>query len=837
MLKKYLPFFFICFFTAFSYSQCSGDVQLLNAAVQKSLFFDPLHGVAFGHGTMIKTTDGGNTWNFQPSPTAGFYEDAFRVGQILNSTTAIIAGAKGTVIRTTDKGATWNNVTLPIPMANVHSMHFINDNTGFMTGYTYSPLHKYLFKTTNGGLTWQASTLNIDWDSPWAYDIFFLNSTTGYAWAENNFYKTTNGGTTWVLKPYPTGTESNPARITMMKKASDGTLIISATASYGKFYKSTNSGTTWTEIAALSTTSQFYASYPYFDIVGTKIVTLGIVGSGIDNSFCSYNYATNQFTSIPFNIKVGNPSSVFFVDATTGYINERGFTYWADTPGQMILKTTDGGTTWHKLDDLSIYNPGSAQLNIKKNGIGTYTMSKQDGYNFDSDFSIYTSTNDGASWHLRRTEENLHATLMRAKNGYISYLRFTDPLNGAMGFSLYESYDYGLAWQSTSFFTPPEVYNLKQTDDNTLMSYSGAAIYISHDKGLQWTEIHPPVIPNVVFYESYYRSSTEIYTWGTYDNWPEQYEYYLYRSTNNGASWEQVVMIPDNAGADLGVTAATTIFGSDFALVSTGGNTYFKVDLNTNTYQSWAFNTPQSSLVYINDDYFTLLDDHDWLMHNYNDGKPYRSTDQGLSWQQIDCAVCGVNILFEPSSKEIITYNSDHGAERIQRLLPTAPIINGDAVSVVNQNYVYHVNPAIIANFEWILPSAAQLVANNGNEITVKWLQEGTYPIQLILHNECGESEASTLNVTVTSVLSVDDNISAAVKIAPNPFNDSIVIETPFQEESTVTLYNMTGQRIAQSQTINGKATINSMDSLPRGMYFLKIFNPFYQEVRKMVKE
>jgi photosystem II stability/assembly factor-like uncharacterized protein len=836
MLQKYFAASLICLVTAFSHAQCSDGVQLLNAALQKSLFFDSLHGVAFGHGTIINTADGGNSWKFQPFPTADFYDEAFKDGEVLNETNAVIAGANGTVIRTMDKGATWNNVTLPIPTASIHAMHFINENVGFMTGYTFFPLTKYFFKTGDGGISWQVQPLDIGFGTPWTYDIFFLNATTGFAWAENNFYKTIDGGTTWTLQTYPTGPESNPARIMMMKQASDGTLIISANNSLGEFYKSTDLGNTWSEIVGLSAASEIYITNPYFDIVGTKIVTVGIVGSAIGSSFCSFDFATNQLTSTPFNIKLGYPSGIFFVDENVGFINERGYSFWTDAPGRTILKTTDGGITWKALDNLSIFSV--AHLEIKKNSVGTYTMSKQDGHDSESDFTIYTSTNDGATWQDRRIEQNIQGSLMRVRDGYISYLRNTDPFNGALGVSLYESYDYGLTWQFTSFFGPSSMYyNLRQTDENTLLANFGATIYVSHDKGVHWTEINPPVIPNVNFFDSVYRSSTEIYTWGKYDNWPQEYDYYLYRSHDNGQSWQQLATIPDNAGADLGVTAATTIFGSNFALVSTGGNTYFKVDLNSGTYQSWPFHSAQPSLMYINDDYFTLLDDHDWLQQDFNTNKLYRSTDQGLTWQQIDCAVCGKNIIYEPSSKEIITYNSDHGAERIQRLLPTAPIINGAAEAFMEQNYVYRIDPQIIANLEWTLPAAAELVATSGNEITIKWHQEGVYSLQLVLHNECGASEASNLAVTVTSGLSTTENVRAAVKIAPNPFTETIFVDTLFREASTVTLFNVTGQLIAETQTVNGKASIDRMGPLPTGIYFLKIANDSYQEVRKMIKE
>ena len=72
--------------------------------------------------------------------------------------------------------------------ANLNSVYFINDSTGFAVGDS-----GVILKTNNGGLNWLS--LNIG-TSIYLYSVFFTDQNTGYT-AGPSLFKTTDAGTTW----------------------------------------------------------------------------------------------------------------------------------------------------------------------------------------------------------------------------------------------------------------------------------------------------------------------------------------------------------------------------------------------------------------------------------------------------------------------------------------------------------------------------------------------------------------------------------------------------------------------------------------------------------------
>ena len=98
-------------------------------------------------------------------------------------------GDSGTILRTTDGGTTWNHLisgTNNILM----SVYFQDANTGYAAG-----MAETILKTTNAGLSWSVISSGT---YPWLYSLHFPQPGTGYAvGAEGAIIKTTNAGATW----------------------------------------------------------------------------------------------------------------------------------------------------------------------------------------------------------------------------------------------------------------------------------------------------------------------------------------------------------------------------------------------------------------------------------------------------------------------------------------------------------------------------------------------------------------------------------------------------------------------------------------------------------------
>jgi photosystem II stability/assembly factor-like uncharacterized protein len=160
---------------------------------------DALTGYAVGgnylDGSIIKTTDGGETWITQYlGRTNNFQAVQFPVDAL----TGYAGGYNGIILKTTNGGTNWVQLTIGI-LSDVYSIHFPRDA---QTGYVGSDI---IWKTTNGGTTWDSLNPGTN---PWFFSVHFQPDVQiGYAVGIiGNIVKTTDGGATWVEQPSHTST-------------------------------------------------------------------------------------------------------------------------------------------------------------------------------------------------------------------------------------------------------------------------------------------------------------------------------------------------------------------------------------------------------------------------------------------------------------------------------------------------------------------------------------------------------------------------------------------------------------------------------------------------------
>lgn len=146
--------------------------------------------IAGSENTILKTTDGGETW-------LGSSERA-RVGETRNNleniwfvspTTGWVIGSYGTLLHTTDSGESWKKQNAGVDN-NLFGIHFFNEQIGWISGQEGLILH-----TIDGGKTWKQQETD-SYDD--LLDIMFVDEKVG--WAAGNFdsvLHTTDGGETW----------------------------------------------------------------------------------------------------------------------------------------------------------------------------------------------------------------------------------------------------------------------------------------------------------------------------------------------------------------------------------------------------------------------------------------------------------------------------------------------------------------------------------------------------------------------------------------------------------------------------------------------------------------
>ncbi len=129
---------------------------------------------------VFKTTNQGESWFY----VTNFYNLGYNSMQMINEYTGYAVESNLTR-KTTNGGTNW----FEILNYGSYAMYFINDNTGYITG----------FKTTNAGINWFSQ--NVDIQANYLMkDIFFVNSNTGFMVGGygGTIFKTTDGGGTMI---------------------------------------------------------------------------------------------------------------------------------------------------------------------------------------------------------------------------------------------------------------------------------------------------------------------------------------------------------------------------------------------------------------------------------------------------------------------------------------------------------------------------------------------------------------------------------------------------------------------------------------------------------------
>lgn len=163
-------------------------VDLLDIA-----FADPSNGWIVGEsGTILHTSDGGDTWTTQHSGT-----DVKLVAiDFASPDDGWAVGAFGTILRTSNGGDTWTtqgaDVTLGISLAGVS----FTDN---QSGWAIAERGRVIFRTVDGGGAWTRE--NFPSDSPRS-EMQFIDRNHGWAILnQGGVLRTSDGGLNWEHQP------------------------------------------------------------------------------------------------------------------------------------------------------------------------------------------------------------------------------------------------------------------------------------------------------------------------------------------------------------------------------------------------------------------------------------------------------------------------------------------------------------------------------------------------------------------------------------------------------------------------------------------------------------
>lgn len=397
-------------------------------------------------------------WTLQTNPLGTRMCGAM---QFVSATEGWISIAPGGLLHTTDGGNTWTEKVLNLtdilgsPSDPGLNLSFISTTTGWVLktfGTFESPLGAVVYKTTNGGATWNKKVISTTAGDV-GFQLQFVDVNTGWLLLYNfstgipTFLKTTDGGSNWI--------PANGAGIFSFVDANSGWAYSSANQlpPY-TIYKTTNGGTNWTPIATDNTTGEI-SKMKFFDlsngwIVGKNGKILKTINGGINWTPIINTGITSEYKN----------KSVHFINPNVGWISSKRDN---SNDNAIVLHTTDGGTSWTTQSTPSNYSIFSI-----------YFWDANNGW-FTGDYGLiarYTGTLD-----VKKNVVNKFITIYPNANNGTFYFSLKDvnskvkaEIYTLSGQKVYEASNFEIQPQNEVNFTPQAkgIYLIKITDgENT----------------------------------------------------------------------------------------------------------------------------------------------------------------------------------------------------------------------------------------------------------------------------------------------------------------------------------------------------------------------------------
>jgi uncharacterized repeat protein (TIGR01451 family) len=503
--------------------------------------------VAAAGGGVWKTTNGGSTWSPLTDSEITLSMGAIAIAP--SNPSVIYAGTGDAnfhidsnygrgVLVSTNGGTSWtlrNNASafdrkaiseIAVDPTNANVAYVAVGGNGGVNG---TPGNTGIWKTTDAGVNWTHSTIDLTSAQPWtSVRIDPNNPSILYAAVgqytgstPNGVYKSTDAGTSWnLLATAPSGGATGRIVVAIAKSNSQVVYVsVASPGSYGlyKFMRSDNGGATFTDLTAGTPnymgSGGWFATTLIVDPLNSAIVYAG-GGAGTNSILRSINSGVTwtDINTGPSGGPHGNHHAAAFdasgrlLDGTDGGI------YRLDNPSTVAWTQLNGNLNTIQLESIALHptDPNTALVGSQGNGTARYTGTL--GWTLveggDGGLVKFSKTNPLRAYHelpgtfsdfFRRSDDGgvTWTTKVAGINEPVGtyYSPFAvDPSNGdrvVFGGShrLWQTFNGGDSWTpagTSSFQNPITAIGLSPSNPGAMYIYTPPGLLFTDNAGGSW---------------------------------------------------------------------------------------------------------------------------------------------------------------------------------------------------------------------------------------------------------------------------------------------------------------------------------------------------------------
>lgn len=587
---KSIILFIVCInFVRFTNAQWQPQNFLPQGNHLTSVFFTSSEkGWAAGEmGTILKTTDGGNTWDIVYAGS----QRKINALYFLSDQIGFAVGDSCLILATENGGQDWEDRSFGDSRDYFMSIYFSSENIGWIGGNLWVG-GSIILKTTDTGKTWEQHDIGV---SCAPYSIHFSSETHGWmagTAGTGNIVRTTDGGKTWQAKFL------DNRMYYSIWGLSESTAI--AALNFSEILRTTNGGDTWTKKTIKHRDNDIHFTSLFFTTESTGWLVGGYSGeSGFTGVILKTVNAGEDWQVIKDDIRWG-PGSVYFSDENTG---------WVVGNFGLILQTTDAGATWHEQSDvLNSFLETFHEIDF---------VSRTTGWAASYDGLIHT-TNGGFIWQRQDYGSSDRIMTMDFISENIGWI-------GCENGDILKTQNGGQSWKKQYSCTGENNYlnSMHFHSENIGWAQTGRYLLKTTDGGDNWEQMNVDSADYSNSYSVFFINENT--GWLLNENIDE---YSVLKTTDGGMDWRKidVPVTTDLPACEFSLNAVFFVDENTGWIVGAGGI----ILKSTDGGESWIEQKNENDWIYDLFSVYFVSETKGWAVGSY--GIILSTTDGGITW-------------------------------------------------------------------------------------------------------------------------------------------------------------------------------------------------------------